>query len=66
MLGINIGLVCSRQCLKLYLALVSLHNKIPITDDSQARDKAYNEVMLIFFLTHRFFVSISVFVPFCV
>lgn len=57
MLGINIGLVCSRQCLKLYLALVSLHNKIPVTDGSQARDKAYNELMLNFFLTRtvRFF-----------
>jgi len=48
LLGINIGLACSRQCLKLYLALVSLRNKIPITDDSQARDKADNELMLIY------------------
>lgn len=48
-LGINTGLVCSRQCLKLHLGLVSLHYKIPITDGSQARNKAYHEMMLIFF-----------------
>lgn len=35
----------------LYLALVSLHNKVPITDGSQARDKVYNELMLIWFVS---------------